>query len=199
MLRILLATNNAGKLKEMAQIVKEEGFGKKIQLVAPKDLNLDLDVDETGSTFFENAYLKAKAFADKTGLPTIADDSGLVVDALDGKPGIYSARWGKTDKDRINKVLESLKGVPFDKRQAAFVAVMVFYHPKTLTTIKTVGKMEGFISDKPIGQGGFGYDPIMFIPALGKTVAQLTPAQKNQLSHRGKALRELLPLIMEQI
>lgn len=199
MIKILLATNNRGKLNEMAQIVKEEGFDEKIKFITPKDIKLDLDVDETGSTFFENAYLKAKAFGQKSGLPTIADDSGLVVNALNGKPGIYSARWGKTDKERIDKVLKALEGVPYQNRQAAFVAVMVFYHPQTLITIKTVGKMEGFIAQKPIGQNGFGYDPIMFIPSFNKTVAQLTPNQKNQLSHRGKALRQLLNILPKWI
>ncbi len=195
MIKILLATNNAGKLNEMAQIVKEEGFDKRIKLITPRDLGMDLEVDETGSTFFDNAYLKAKAFADQSGLPTIADDSGLVIDALDGKPGIYSARWGRDDEERINKVLTALKDVPSDQRQAAFVAVMVFYHPQTLTTIKTVGRMEGMIAKEPTGQNGFGYDPIMFVPSLNKTVAQLTPAQKNKLSHRGQALRQLLPIL----
>ncbi len=197
MLEILLATNNPNKVREMTQILKEQKLELHIKFITPKQIDLELNVAETGDSFFENAYLKAKAFADKSGLPTIADDSGLVINALNGKPGIYSARWGKTDRERINKVLKAMEGVPPDKRQAAFVAVMVFYHPQTLTTIKTMGKMEGFITQKPTGQGGFGYDPIMFIPSLNKTVAQLTPAQKNQLSHRGQALRQLLTLISE--
>ncbi len=197
MFKILLATNNPNKVREMTQILKEQKLDSRIEFITPKQIDLELDVAETGKSFFENAYLKAKTFADKSGLPTIADDSGLVIDALNGKPGIYSARWGKTDQERITKVLKAMEDVPPDKRQAAFVAVMVFYHPQTLTTIKTTGKMEGFITQKPIGQGGFGYDPIMFIPSLGKTVAQLTSAQKNQLSHRGQALRQLLTLIYE--
>ena len=197
MFKILLATNNPNKVREMTQILKKQKLDSRIEFITPKQIDLELDVAETGKSFFENAYLKAKTFADKSGLPTIADDSGLVIDALNGKPGIYSARWGKTDQERITKVLKAMEDVPPDKRQAAFVAVMVFYHPQTLTTIKTTGKMEGFITQKPIGQGGFGYDPIMFLPSLGKTVAQLTSAQKNQLSHRGQALRQLLTLIYE--
>jgi len=197
--KILLATNNAGKVAEMAQIIRQTGFDKQINLLTPQNLGVDLTVKETGTTFFDNAYLKAQAFANKTGLPTIADDSGLVVEALDGRPGIYSARWGKTDRERINKVLKALEGVPDDKRQAAFVAIMVFYHPKSLATIKTVGRMEGVITQRPAGSKGFGYDPIMFIPSLNKTVAQLTSAQKNQISHRGQALRRLLPLVVEQL
>ena len=181
----------------MRQIKEEMGLGRLIKFIRPEDLKIKLDVKETGQIFFANAYLKAKAFADKTGLPTIADDSGLVVEALDGKPGIYSARWAETNEKRIAKVLDSLKNVPPTKRQATFITVMVFYDPQTLTTIKTTAKMEGLISQKPKGKSGFGYDPIMFIPALNKTVAELTAQEKNQLSHRGQALRQLLPLIVD--
>ncbi len=194
---ILLATNNPHKVREIKEIIQDEVINQELKIVTPAELGLNLEVQETGKTFFENAYLKAKAWAKKSQLPTLADDSGLVVKALGGRPGIYSARWGKNDQERIKKVLEALKETPPEQRQAAFVDVMVFYHPQKEVIIKTKGQLEGIITSHPRGKSGFGYDPIMFLPHLGKTVAELSSKEKNKISHRGQAIRQLLPLILE--
>ena len=167
----------------------------------------DIDeVEEDSATFAENARKKALGYAKVAGCMTIADDSGLVVDALEGAPGVKSARFsGEKDKDRtlldhknMAKVLELLKGVPKEKRTARFVCCLsVAKDDKVM--IETTGTLEGLICEKPIGENGFGYDPIFYVPHLKKTVAQLTTQQKNAISHRGNAIRKLKPLLAKLV
>lgn len=160
------------------------------------------EIPEDGSTFTENARRKALGYARQTGLWTIADDSGLMIDALGGAPGIKSARFsGAKDKDRslidhknIAKVLELLKDIPAEKRTARFVCCLCLASPEKVL-LETRGTLEGIIADKEIGTNGFGYDPVFFVPHLNKTVAQLTADEKNAVSHRGNAIRKLKPLL----
>ena len=170
------------------------------------------EVKEDGTTFIENAAKKAIGYAKATGLWTIADDSGLVIDALGGAPGIESARFsGQKGEDRklidhknIAKVLKLLKGVPAEKRTARFVCSLCLACPEPVEgaspdqiLIETQGTLEGLITEKEIGENGFGYDPVFFVPHLDKTVAQLTPEEKNAISHRGSAIRKLKPLLAQ--
>jgi len=160
------------------------------------------EVKEDGATFIENARKKAAGFAKATGLWTIADDSGLVIEALDGAPGIESARFSGEknsvrtliDHKNIAKALKLLKGVPTEKRTARFVCSLCLASPDQIL-IETQGTLEGLITEKQIGNNGFGYDPIFFVPHLKKTVAQLTPEEKNEISHRGNAIKKLKPLL----
>ena len=195
--RILVATTNPGKLAEIRQML-----GGDIEWVGLSDFKSIAEIKEDGLTFAENARKKALGYAKATGLWTIADDSGLVIDALGGKPGIESARFsGAKDKDRtlldhknMAKVLKLLKGVPKEKRTAKFVCCLCLASPEKVL-IETDGTVEGFIMEVEIGENGFGYDPIFFVPELNKTVAQLTADEKNAISHRGNALRKLKPLL----
>jgi len=162
------------------------------------------EIEEDGATFAENARKKALGYAKATGLWTIADDSGLVVDALGGGPGVKSARFSGEklegedrtliDHRNIAKVLELLKDVPKEKRTARFVCCLCLASAKEIL-LETTGKVEGVITDREIGSNGFGYDPIVFVPGLGKTVAQMTSEEKNAISHRGNAIRKLKPLL----
>jgi XTP/dITP diphosphohydrolase len=162
------------------------------------------EVPEDGATFAENAHKKALGYAKQTGLWTVADDSGLIVDALGGEPGVKSARFsGAKDKDRtlidhknIAKVLELLKDIPPEKRTARFVCSLCLASPEKVL-IETQGTLEGAIAEREIGTNGFGYDPVFFVPRLNKTVAQLTADEKNSISHRGNAIRKLKPLLKE--
>ena len=187
-MKFIIATNNAKKLKELERILKPLG----IDAVTAKQADVTLDdVDETGKTFAENAYIKAKAAFDKTGFASVADDSGLCVDALDGRPGIYSARYGgdnATDEDKNNKILDEMKNVPSDKRTAHFACAICCILPNG-DKIEVEGKCEGSIAFEPSGDGGFGYDPIF--THNGKSYAQLTAEEKDAISHRGQALRLL--------
>ena len=160
------------------------------------------EIKEDGSTFAENARKKAAGYAKASGLWTIADDSGLVVDALDGAPGIKSARFSGTksddrtllDRRNIAKVLELLKDIPKEKRTSTFVCRLCLASPEKIL-IETKGTLEGLIAERPVGEGGFGYDPIFLVPRLNKTVAQLSREEKNSISHRGNAIRKLKPLL----
>ena len=184
-MRFVLATHNPGKLREMGEILKDFG----IEVVSPRDLGLTVDVEETGTTFAENAMLKAKAICKAAGLPAIADDSGLCVDALGGAPGVYSARYGGEgldDKGRYMLLLSSLRGAPTRAAHFACAVACAFPNGDTLTA---EGDCHGTIAFAPMGDGGFGYDPIFFVPSLRKTFAQLTADEKNAISHRGNALR----------
>jgi XTP/dITP diphosphohydrolase len=164
------------------------------------------EVEEDGATFAENARKKACGYAKTTGLWTIADDSGLVVDALGGEPGVHSARYSGEklpgeertliDHRNIAKVLRLLEGVPADKRTARFICCLCLASPKELL-LETTGKVEGVITEKEIGSNGFGYDPIVFVPEMDKTVAQMTAEEKNGISHRGNAIRKLKPMLDE--
>ena len=183
-MKFVLATHNPGKLKEMADILS--GLG--VEVVSPADVGISVDVEETGTTFVENAMLKAKAICAASGLPAIADDSGLCVDALNGAPGVYSARYGGPELDdagRYRLLLENLRGQT--PRTAKFVSVITCCFPNG-DVITARGECPGTIAFAPMGEGGFGYDPVFFIPGLKKTFAQLSAQEKNAISHRGRAL-----------
>ena len=191
---ILLASGNKGKVKELKEMLAPFGLN-----VVPQS-NFEVEeVPETGTTFIENAIIKARHAAKVTGLPCIADDSGLEVAALKGAPGIYSARFAgpeATDGTNIDKLLEALKDVPEGQRQARFVCVLVFMrHADDPTPIICQGFWQGEITTELSGDNGFGYDPVFFVAEKGCTSAQLSPEQKHQLSHRGQALKQLLAQI----
>ena len=185
-MRFVLATHNPGKLREMGEILKDFG----IEVVSPRDLGITVDVEETGTTFAENALLKAKAICKEANLPAIADDSGLCVDALNGAPGVYSARYGGEgldDKGRYMLLLSSLRGAP--TRAAHFTCAVACAFPNG-DTLTAEGRCDGSIAYAPLGEGGFGYDPVFLLPGTGKTFGQLTQEEKSAVSHRGRALRE---------
>ena len=185
-MRFVLATHNPGKLREMGEILKDFG----IEVVSPKDLGLTVDVEETGTTFAENAMLKAKAICKAADLPAIADDSGLCVDALNGAPGVYSARYGGEgldDRGRYMLLLNSLRGAPTRAAHFACAVACAFPNGDTLTA---EGRCDGSIAYAPLGEGGFGYDPVFLLPGTGKTFGQLTQEEKSAVSHRGRALKE---------
>ena len=188
-MQFIIATNNAKKLVEMERILKPLG----IEAVSAKDAGVVLDeVDETGTTFLENAFLKANAAYEKTGMPAVADDSGICVDALGGRPGIFSARYSPedcvTDEDRTAKILEELQGVPDDQRGAHYTCAICCILPDG-SKIEIEESCEGKIGYEFIGDGGFGYDPIFYFG--DKTFAQISGKEKDKVSHRGKALRKL--------
>jgi XTP/dITP diphosphohydrolase len=186
--KLLLATNNAGKALELRQLLAPL---PQITILTPKDLGLDLHVDETGATYAENAALKALTFVQASGLVTLADDSGLEVDALDGAPGLHSARYspkpGATDADRRAFLLENLAGIPrpWTARVRAVIAVVVPGEEPLFAE----GTCEGEIIPEERGTNGFGYDPIFFMPDKGRTMAELSDEEKNLVSHRGNAVR----------
>lgn len=187
-MKFIIATNNPKKLAELSRILKPLG----ITAVTAKEEGVELDdVEETGSTFAENAFIKAEAVFKKTGIPAIADDSGLSVDALDGRPGIFTARYGGeglSDEDRYKKLLDELKDVPEEKRTADFSCAICCILSET-QKIEVEGKCFGKIAFEPSLGGGFGYDPVFMYE--GKCFSQLTPEEKDAVSHRGKALRKL--------
>ncbi len=197
--RILIATTNPGKITEIRAMLHLD-----IEWVGLADFPDIAEVKEDGSTFAENARKKALCYAKATGLWTIADDSGLVVDALDGNPGVKSSRFSGDklkgqdqsliDHRNIQKVLKLLKAVPKSARKARFVCCLCLASPKKVL-IETQGILEGLIADKEIGQNGFGYDPIFFVPSLNKTVGQMGPEEKNAISHRSQAIGKLKPLL----
>lgn len=189
-MRVLLASTNAHKLEELQALFGQDG-ALRFEL-APTPL----DVEETGSTFAENALIKAEAYARAFGEAALADDSGLCVDALDGRPGIYSARYAPTDAERIAKLLGELKDVPEAGRTAAFVCAMALVFPDG-RVIEVEGRCPGVIADGPKGAGGFGYDPVFFVPEAGKTFAELSAAEKNRISHRAIATGKLKAAISE--
>ena len=185
MRELLLATTNYHKLEEYRAIFSDLPF----HLLSLHDIHLDLDVEETGTTFAENAELKALTYARASGMLTLADDSGLEIDALGGAPGIHSARFAGKEtsyEERFRLLLEQLKDLPMQQRTARFRCAIALAEPSGY--YQTVeGTLEGLIADAPVGRYGFGYDPIFFIPDFGKTSAELTPEQKNRISHRGQA------------
>ena len=194
MQKIVLATNNQGKVNELQNLLADAGFN----VVAQKEFNVP-EVDETGLTFIENAILKARHTAKFTKLPAIADDSGLVVNALGGAPGIYSARYaGEHGNDASNnqKLLQELKNVPNEKRTAYFYCALAFMrHENDPTPIICLGKWDGIILNETRGEGGFGYDPLFYVPELNCSAAELTKEHKSQISHRGQALKQLIAKI----
>lgn len=191
MQKIVLATGNKGKVAELSAMLSPFA----LSVIPQTELGVS-DAAETGLTFVENAIIKARHAAQLTGLPAIADDSGLAVSALGGAPGIYSARYAGEPSDdaaNISKLLDALAETPAEKRQAAFHCVLVYLrHAADPTPLICHGSWHGAIALTRSGEGGFGYDPVFYLPALGKTAAALTATEKQQLSHRGKALRQLL-------
>lgn len=189
--QIVLASNNTGKVREINQLLTSE----QITVVPQKDFNIP-DAIEDGLSFVENAIKKARHASSLSGLPAIADDSGIEVDALNGAPGIYSARFagsGASDEENLNKLLEHLKEIPEAKRTARFQCLMVFMrHSEDPTPIICQGTWEGRILFEPQGENGFGYDPVFYVPSHDCSSAQLDPETKNSLSHRGQALKLLL-------
>jgi len=195
MKKLLIATNNKGKVKELQELLRELN----VQLVTPAEINLDLDVEEDGATYIENAAKKAIAFAQASGLISLADDSGLEVDALDGAPGLYSARYhpkpGANDADRRAYMLENLQGKPRPWK-AHFHATIAIAIPGGDVKIAD-GNCHGEIIPEERGTGGFGYDPIFFMPELGKTMSELEMDEKNRLSHRARAVMNAMPVLKE--
>lgn len=190
----LLATSNLGKLREYEPLLD----GLPVRWTLLSDLELDLEVEETGTTFEENARLKAVTYAQASGLPTLADDSGLEVDALDGAPGVRSARYAgpsASDEDRYRLLLHNLEGVPDDQRMARFVCVAAMALPSG-PIATALGTVEGRITREPRGAGGFGYDPVFWVAEKGRTMAQLEQDEKNRISHRGRAVTALRPEIV---
>ena len=186
MLTVVVATGNPGKLKEMQAYLGDLDWALQIK---PDDL----DIDETGTTFLENARLKASEVAKALGQWAIADDSGLEVDALDGAPGLYSARYADSDQARIERVLRELEGKA--NRRAQFVCAIALARPDGTIALETLGICRGEMLTDPRGDGGFGYDPIFYVPDLGRSFAELSPAEKEAHSHRGVAFRQLMPAL----
>jgi len=190
-MRVVLASSNRGKLRELNELLA----GIHIEAVSQSEFGVD-DAEETGLTFVENAIIKARHAAAATGLPAIADDSGLEVDALNGEPGVFSARYSgpdASDQRNLDKLLAELQGIGDDRRSARFHCVLVYMrHEHDPTPIICHGVWEGRIAGTPSGDNGFGYDPVFVVPDRGCTAAELPAEEKNRLSHRGQALRQLL-------
>ena len=195
-MKVVLASKNAHKLTEISQITRLFDM----ELVLQSELGVDIDVEETGTNFEENSFLKANAVMQATGLPALADDSGIAVDALNGEPGIYSARYGfddtLDDRGRLNLLLKNTEQVPDGQRQAKFVCVITLVTPDG-KVIQARGEVHGELLRAPAGEGGFGYDPIFDYPPFGKTLAQVSAEEKNQVSHRAVALRVLYEKLKE--
>ena len=186
-MKAVLASKNPHKLAEIQTILS--GLG--VEVVMESELGLDIDVDETGTTFEENSRLKAEAVMRAANMPAVADDSGLMVDALDGAPGVYSARYGhkSSDGERTAFLLENMKDVPDEKRTAKFVCVITCLWPDGRKIVAR-GECPGVITREVHGENGFGYDPVFYLPELGMTYAELPSEQKNAISHRARALQE---------
>ena len=195
-MKVVLASKNRHKLEEISQITQKFDM----ELVLQSELGVDIDVEETGTTFEENSFLKAQAVMQATGLPALADDSGIAVDALNGEPGIYSARYGfdptLDDWGRLQLLLKNTEQVPDGRRQAQFVCVITLVTPEG-QTLQARGEVHGELLRSPAGENGFGYDPIFYYPPYGKTLAQATPEEKNRVSHRAVALKVLYQKLKE--
>ncbi len=193
--RLLLGTHNAGKRREWRALLD----GLDVEILLPADVGLMLDVKETGTTYTENARLKARTYAAASEMPTLADDSGLEVDALDGAPGIRSARYTLgSDRVRYRALLEALKDVPPSERTARFrcIAALVLPNGREFTT---EGVCEGVIASEPAGDGGFGYDPVFYVPSHERTMAEFPAETKNRISHRARAAQALRPILARVI
>ena len=189
MKQVIIATQNLGKAKDFEALFRPYGY----EILTLRDIAEEIDVEETGTTFEENAILKAETVAKLLNTAVIADDSGLEIDALDGEPGVYSARYAggeKSDSANIDKVLEKMKGIPEEKRHARFRCVLAIAVPGKETKTFS-GSCEGYIIEERIGENGFGYDPIFWVPSEGRTLAELQPQEKAAISHRGNAMREM--------
>ncbi|HHY23216.1 MAG TPA: XTP/dITP diphosphatase [Clostridiaceae bacterium] len=190
MRNIIVATKNKGKYHEIKEILTDMPFN----VLSMEDMNLDIDIVENGNTFEENSLIKAREVCKLTGDIVIADDSGLEIDYLNGRPGIHSSRFGgenTTDEERNRKLLTILEKVPFEKRKARFVCVIAVVYPEgNYFTVK--GTCDGYIDFEPKGKNGFGYDPIFYVPEYDMTTAQMEPKEKHKISHRGKALKLMI-------
>jgi XTP/dITP diphosphohydrolase len=198
--KLVLATRNQGKIAEFRRILEELAPGQ-IELLGVDQFPDLVDVEETGSTFEENSLLKARYTSEATGLPAIADDSGLCIDALNGDPGIFSARWAGShgdDRANIEKVLEQLKDVPDEQRTAYFICVASLVMPDGRHTVAE-GRFQGRILHKPVGQNGFGYDPIFQPLGLSISSAEMSAEEKDLVSHRGKSLRAIAPDVIQML
>ena len=195
-MKVVLASKNPHKLVEINKITGKFGF----ELVLQSQLGVDIDVEENGTTFEENSFIKADAVMKATGLPALADDSGIAVDALNGEPGIYSARYGfdpsLDDRGRLELLLKNTEQVPDGQRQAQFVCVITMVTPDG-QVIQARGEIHGELTREPRGENGFGYDPIFFYPPLGKTTAELSAEEKNAVSHRANALKSFYEKLKE--
>ncbi len=187
-MKVVLASKNPHKLKEISKITEQFGM----ELILQSQLGIDLDVEENGSSFEENSFIKAQAVMQATGLPALADDSGLAVEALNGEPGIYSARYGfdssLDDRGRLELLLKNMSQIPDGKRQAKFVCVITMVTPDG-QTLQARGEAYGEILHRSAGTGGFGYDPVFYYPPLEKSFAELSSEEKNRVSHRAEALK----------
>ena len=196
-MKVVLASKNKHKLEEISQITRKFG----IELILQSELGVDIDVEENGTTFEENSFIKADAVMKATGLPALADDSGIAVDALNGEPGIYSARYGFDDTlddwGRLLLLLKNTEHVPDGQRQAQFVCVITMVTPEG-QVIQARGEIHGELLRAPVGENGFGYDPIFYYPPFGQTTAEIPAEQKNQVSHRGNALRIFYEKLKEE-
>lgn len=195
--QLLIATRNPGKVTEYSEILGS----LEVAWLDLDDVGVNVEVEEIGETFEENAILKVKIYARQTGLLTLADDSGLEVDALNGRPGVHTARYGGpglTPEQRYERLLDSLSSVPWEQRTARFRCVVALARDQELLGTAT-GVCEGMIASEPAGQGGFGYDPVFYLPERKMTMAQLKPAEKHQISHRGRALASIAPLLRAEL
>ncbi len=187
-MKVVLASKNQHKLVEISKITEQFDM----ELVLQSELGVDIDVEENGTTFEENSLIKARAVMEATGLPALADDSGIAVDALGGAPGVYSARYGFDDSlddwGRLELLLKNTQHVPDGQRQAQFVCVITMVTPEGMT-IQARGEIHGELLRAPAGKNGFGYDPIFYYPPMGKSTAEMTPEEKNGVSHRANALK----------
>ena len=195
-MKVVLASKNPHKLVEIDAILSKLG----IELVLQSEMGVDIDVEETGTTFEENSFLKAEAVMKATGLPALADDSGIAVDALNGEPGVYSARYGfdesLDDAGRMYLLLKNTEHVPDGSRQAQFVAVITLVMPDG-SSVQARGEIHGELTREPRGENGFGYDPIFYYPPAGMTTAEMAPEEKNRVSHRGVALNVMYEKLKE--
>ena len=198
MVKLLIATHNKGKLNEYVELLSSTS----VELLSLDDLSIHEDVEETGFSFHENSYLKAKSYSQLSGMITLSDDSGLQVDQLGGEPGIYSARYGgescKSDTDRVELLLSNLQGTPWPARTARFTCVIsICGVDKLLSSV--VGSISGMIQYEPRGNNGFGYDPIFYLPSYRKTMSEIEQKEKNLLSHRADALRKVSHILPKLI
>lgn len=199
-MKLLCATRNRGKMRELAELLADVA---ELEIVCLADLPLASEIEESGSTFAENAQIKALEGMRASGLPTLADDSGLEVDALGGAPGVHSARYAgpdASDAARNQKLLAALQSVPPAERRARFRCAVAFIDPETPSQVLlTEGSCEGVILDAPRGARGFGYDPLFFVEEIGKTFGEASAEEKNPLSHRGRAMRQMVSLLRPRL
>lgn len=203
-MKLLLATNNRNKVREMREMLADVPGA---EVLSAADFPAVIEPEENGATFLDNARIKAAHYADATGLLALADDSGLVVDALGGRPGVQSSRYGSDDADRIARLLRELDALPrlpnaagasHAPRTARFMCAMVLARPGVVVA-STTGTLEGEIAGPPRGTFGFGYDPVFQVPCRGMRLAEIPPAEKNAISHRGNALRDMLPILRAEL